>query len=73
MSRRHRSFVTNVAGSIGAISKTGRDPLIRTIAHRMQELAYGGLKPETLKRLAALADELEPRSGARGNDHRPIR
>ena len=42
------------------------------LAYRVQELAYGGLKPETLKRLAALAEELEPRSGPRGSDHRPI-
>ncbi|ANT53264.1 DUF2924 domain-containing protein [Mesorhizobium amorphae] len=31
------------------------------LAYRIQELAYGGLKPETLKRLAALAEQLEPR------------
>jgi hypothetical protein len=31
------------------------------LAYRVQELAFGGLKPETLKRLAALAEELEPR------------
>ena len=42
------------------------------LAYRVQELAYGGLKPETLKRLAALAEELEPRSGTRSGDHRPI-
>jgi hypothetical protein len=43
------------------------------LAYRVQELAYGGLKPETLKRLAALAEDLEPRSGARViGDHRPI-
>ena len=42
------------------------------LAYRVQELAYGGLKPETLKRLAALAEELEPRSGSRSRDHRPI-
>jgi hypothetical protein len=43
------------------------------LAYRVQELAYGGLKPETLKRLAALAEELEPGSAARGNrDNRPI-
>ena len=42
------------------------------LAYRVQELAYGGLKPETLKRLAALAEELEPRSGSRGAEHRPI-
>ncbi len=32
------------------------------LAYRVQELAHGGLKPETLKRLAALAEDLEPRS-----------
>ncbi|PAP95436.1 DUF2924 domain-containing protein [Mesorhizobium wenxiniae] len=44
------------------------------LAYRVQELAYGGLKPETLKRLAALAEDLEPRSGGRGtrSDNRPI-
>jgi Protein of unknown function (DUF2924) len=44
------------------------------LAYRVQELAYGGLKPETLKRLAALAEELEPGSGIRGigSDNRPI-
>ena len=43
------------------------------LAYRVQELAYGGLKPETLQRLAALAEELEPRSGTRSSsDHRPI-
>ncbi|MFD1985675.1 DUF2924 domain-containing protein [Mesorhizobium newzealandense] len=44
------------------------------LAYRIQELAYGGLKPETLKRLAALAEDLEPRSGGRGirSDNRPI-
>jgi hypothetical protein len=29
------------------------------LAYRIQELVYGGLKPETLERLAALADEME--------------
>ncbi len=42
------------------------------LAYRIQELAYGGLKPETLKRLAALAGELEPRSGTRDANHHPI-
>jgi hypothetical protein len=44
------------------------------LAYRIQELAYGGLKPETLKRLAALAEGMEPRSGGRGtrSDNRPI-
>ena len=29
------------------------------LAYRIQELAYGGLKPETLKRLKALGEELD--------------
>jgi hypothetical protein len=29
------------------------------LSYRIQELAYGGLKPETVQRLQALADELE--------------
>jgi hypothetical protein len=29
------------------------------LAYRIQELAYGGLKPETIERLNALADDLE--------------
>jgi hypothetical protein len=29
------------------------------LAYRIQELAYGGLKPETIKRLRALAEELD--------------
>ncbi len=29
------------------------------LAYRIQELAYGGLQPETIERLNALADELE--------------
>jgi hypothetical protein len=29
------------------------------LAYRIQELAYGGLKPETLKRLAKLGDDLD--------------
>src|SRR3954471_13620721 len=35
------------------------------LAYRIQELAYGGLKPETVERLEALADELEGKSGRR--------
>jgi hypothetical protein len=30
------------------------------LAYRIQELAYGGLKPETIERLDALADQFEP-------------
>src|SRR4249920_406444 len=29
------------------------------LAYRIQELAYGGLKPDTLKRLKALAEDLD--------------
>lgn len=36
------------------------------LAYRVQELAYGGLKPETLARLEALGDELE-REDSDGN------
>src|SRR4051812_34699785 len=35
------------------------------LAYRIQELAYGGLKPETIERLEALADEFEGKSGRR--------
>lgn len=38
------------------------------LAYRIQELAYGGLRPETLKRLEAIADELE--GGSRGKRRR---
>ena len=35
------------------------------IGYRIQELAFGGLQPDTLRRLAALADELERDDGSR--------
>lgn len=35
------------------------------LSYRVQELAYGGLKPETLKRLAALAEDLDRESTSR--------
>src|SRR6185312_10166662 len=44
------------------------------LAYRIQELAYGGLKPETIARLDALADQFEPalaRRRARAED-RPV-
>jgi hypothetical protein len=34
------------------------------LAYRIQELAHGGLKPETRRRLAALAEELEAEAQA---------
>lgn len=45
------------------------------LAYRIQELAYGGLKPDTAERLAALTDELDgnPQKPRRHQDHqRPI-
>ena len=35
------------------------------LAYRIQELAYGGLKPETIERLEALAENLESDKPAR--------
>lgn len=35
------------------------------LAYRIQELAYGGLKPETIERLEALADEVEGKTPKR--------
>jgi len=43
------------------------------LAYRVQELAYGGLKPETIERLEALGEQLA--SGKRPtfrDEHRPI-
>src|SRR5437588_9863496 len=37
------------------------------LAYRIQELAYGGLTPETLERLDALADKLD----GNAREHRP--
>src|SRR5580693_8578121 len=44
------------------------------LAYRIQELAYGGLKPETIERLAALAEHVggKPAKGARSAQDRPI-
>ena len=39
--------------------KLRRDLMIPMIAYRIQENAYGGLKPSTRKRLEKLAEELE--------------
>src|SRR5438094_8797433 len=35
------------------------------LAYRIQELAYGGLKPETVERLEAIADDLDGGDPAR--------
>jgi hypothetical protein len=45
------------------------------LAYRIQELAYGGLKPDTIKRLQALSDDLDEagaRPRRRGPEGRPI-
>ena len=44
------------------------------LAYRIQELAYGGLTPETLERLDALADELDGKAPKRrpSLQNRPI-
>jgi hypothetical protein len=46
------------------------------LAYRIQELAYGGLKPETLERLAAIAEDLDggdpDRHRRRAAQDRPI-
>jgi hypothetical protein len=44
------------------------------LAYRVQELAWGGLKPETVARLKALGEELEPGrgGGGRSRNGRPI-
>src|SRR6266436_775245 len=43
------------------------------LAYRIQELAFGGLKPETLERLAALAEQVagKPTRTARSAQDRP--
>src|SRR3954468_17008976 len=44
------------------------------LAYRIQELAYGGLKPETVKRLEAIAEQLDGGDPKRKHtaDPRPI-
>ena len=44
------------------------------LAYRIQELAYGGLKPQTRARLAALAEQLHEGKGKQRNrrDDRPV-
>jgi hypothetical protein len=43
----------------GQPPRLSRDLLIRTIAYRMQEIAYGGLSKATQRQLAALIRELK--------------
>lgn len=43
------------------------------LAYRVQELAYGGLKPETVKRLKALGAQFDGKPGKRARaDRKPI-
>lgn len=44
-------------------ARLSRDLLVRTIAYRMQELAYGGLSKRTQRRLIALTRELQSNGG----------
>ncbi len=43
----------------GQPPRMSRDLLVRTIAYRIQELAYGGLSKGTQRKLAALTEELK--------------
>src|SRR5258708_13121670 len=45
----------------GQPPRLSRDLLIRTIAYRMQELAYGGLSKATQRKLDTLTTELRPK------------
>ena len=42
------------------------------LAYRLQELTYGGLRPETVSRLDALADELDGKRPKRVGKDRPV-
>ena len=46
-----------------------RKNLEHRLAYRIQELAYGGLKPETLKRLRDIAEELDGGDPSRRRRH----
>lgn len=43
--------------------RLSRDLLVRTVAYRMQELAYGGLSKATQRKLVALTKELQANGG----------
>jgi hypothetical protein len=71
------------AAPIGALKQKWRDLfetepppynrrfLEHRVAYRIQELAYGGLKPETIKRLKAIAEDLDGGDPARRR--RPVK
>ena len=58
----------------GAPPPYNRRFLESRLAYRIQELAYGGLSPETIERLDTLADELEGKGSKRRSSlkNRPI-
>ena len=47
-----------------------RNYLVSRLAYRIQELAYGGLKPATRAKLDALADGLDPKVGPKAHRER---
>ncbi len=49
-----------------------RSYLISRLAYRIQELAYGGLKPGTRAMLDALADAIDPKTARKGVVDRPV-
>jgi Protein of unknown function (DUF2924) len=49
-----------------------RSYLISRLAYRIQELAYGGLKPATRAKLDALADALDPKAARKRSVNRPV-
>ncbi len=49
--------------------RTSRQFIESRLAYRIQELAYGGLKPETKARLRALASEID--EGGSGSSRKP--
>jgi hypothetical protein len=49
-----------------------RSYLISRLAYRIQELAYGGLKPATRAKLDALADALDPKAARKRVTNGPV-
>jgi hypothetical protein len=49
-----------------------RNYLISRLAYRIQELAYGGLKPATRARLGELADALDPKAARKRVINGPV-
>jgi Protein of unknown function (DUF2924) len=50
----------------------GRNYLINRLAYRIQELAYGGLKPSTRAKLDVLAEALDPKAARKGVVNSPV-